>query len=221
MTRALIFDFDGTIVDTESPALESTIGVWRDHGAELDVGWWLTTLGSHRPRGWIERLERDIGRELDDEKVLRRRRVVKDAITDRQPVLPGVAELIEHAKDEGLALAVGSSSEHVWVDRHLRRVGLYDHFDHVVCRDDVGGRAKPAPDVFLRAVELLGPEVSEVVVIEDSANGLAAARAAGLPAVVVPNPLIQHLDFPSEHRRFDSLGELPATELLEVLFTLG
>lgn len=219
MTKALIFDFDGTIVDTETPALDSAIDVWREHGAELDVEWWLTTIGSHRKRSWVSVLADEIGVALDEGEVLERRRVRKDAITDRQPVLPGVAELIMHAREQGTRLAVGSSSEHEWVDRHLHRVELFDHFDHVVCRDDVGGRAKPAPDVFLRAVELLEVDPKDVVVIEDSPNGLEAARRAGLAAVVVPNPLMRHLGFPARHQRFDALDQEPAELLLELLFS--
>ena len=66
MTKALIFDFDGTIVDTETPALDSAIDVWREHGAELDVDWWLTTIGSHRKRSWVSVLADEIGVALDE-----------------------------------------------------------------------------------------------------------------------------------------------------------
>ena len=116
-----------------------------------------------------------------------------------------------------LGLAVASSSEHEWVDRHLERVGLFHHFDHVVCRDDVGGRAKPAPDVFLRATELLGIGATKTGVVEDSPHGLAAATAAGLRAVVVPNPLVRHLEFPGAAVALERLDAHPPVELLKLL----
>ncbi len=215
---ALIFDFDGTIVDTETPAHLSTRRIWEAHGVELDVEWWIQGLGTDRKSSWVVELERRSGRPLDHAALLAERQRIKDEITDRQPVLPGVAELIRAAVGRGLPLAVGSSSEHVWVDRHLDRVELTEHFSHVVCRDDVGGRAKPAPDVFLRAVELLGVRAADVVVVEDSPNGVAAAQAAGLRTVVVPNPLVAHLEFPEVDLRLDGLDAHPPDELLDHLF---
>ncbi|MDG2111267.1 MAG: HAD-IA family hydrolase [Actinomycetota bacterium] len=218
MTHALIFDFDGTIVDTESPTHHSTAEIWRAHGLELDFEWWVQGLGSHRKDAWIHELERLTGGPIDRVQLMEDRRRIKDQITDAQPVLPGVSELLAAAVDRGLPLAVGSSSEHEWVDRHLDRVGLMHRFDHVVCRDDVGGRAKPEPDVFLRAVELLGAHPDDVVVIEDSHNGVLAARAAGLRSVVVPNPLVGHLDFPEATMRLDTLDAHTPHDLLDLLF---
>ncbi len=215
--RALIFDFDGTIVDTESPAHSSTAGIWERHGVELDLDWWIGGLGTDRKLSWVEALEEAVGRPLDHAALLAERQRVKDLATDRQPVLPGVHDLVEAARSRGMQLAVGSSSEHRWVDRHLERVRLLDRFDHVVCRDDVGGQAKPAPHVFLRAVELLGVEPHETVVIEDSHNGVAAARAAGIHALVVPNPLLAHLDFPDARWRCGSLDEHLPHDLLDLL----
>ena len=213
---AVIFDFDGTIVDTETPAHLSMVRTWEAHGLELDQEWWLEGLGTARP-SWVEALEDQLGRALDRADVMDQRRSWKDELTDRQPVLPGVAELIRWADAQGLGLAVASSSEHEWVDRHLERVGLVHHFDHVVCRDDVGGRAKPAPDVFLRATELLGIGATKTGVVEDSPHGLAAATAAGLRAVVVPNPLVRHLEFPDAAVALERLDAHPPVELLKLL----
>ena len=115
-------------------------------------------------------------------------------------------------------MAVGSSSPHRWVDRHLKRVGLYERFSHVVCRDDVGGVSKPAPDVFVQALGLLGVNADSGAVIEDSPNGLKAALAAGLRTVVVPNPLVKHLDFSGAFARYEALDDLPPDQLLDLVF---
>ncbi len=218
MTRGLIFDFDGTIVDTESPAHQSMVHVWAAHGQELDFEWWIAGLGTDRKHEWVGELERRLGRRLEHERVIDDRRRLKDEITDRQPILPGVRELIDGAVARGIPLAVGSSSPHEWVDRHLERVGLLDHFDHVVCRDDVAGVAKPAPDVFLRAIELLGASPDHTVVVEDSHNGVTAARSAGLRSIVVPNPLVRHLEFPEATLRLDALDHRHPDDLLDELF---
>ncbi len=217
-TLALILDFDGTIIDTESPAYESTARIWADYGIEFPMDWWLQEMGTDRKSTWVQELENRLGRRIDQDSVMGERQRIKDRLTQDQPVLPGITELLDAAERRGIATAIGSSSPHSWVDRHLKRVGLYERFSHVVCRDDVGGVAKPAPDVFLRALELLGVKAELAVVVEDSPNGLKAALAAGLKTVVVPNPLVESLHFPGAYARYESLDTLPADQLLDLVF---
>ena len=217
-SQALILDFDGTILDTESPACESTAQIWADHGVELPMDWWLEGMGTNRKSSWVQELESRLGQVLDQDLVMQARQRLKDEMTEEQPILPGVTELLEAAKRRGISTAIGSSSPHEWVDRHLKRVGLYEKFSHVVCRDDVGGVAKPAPDVFLHALKLLGVDAGAAAVVEDSPNGLKAAIAAGLRTVVVPNPLVMSLDFSGAYARFKALDEIPPDTLLDLLF---
>jgi putative hydrolase of the HAD superfamily len=104
--------------------------------------------------------------------------------------LPGVLDLLEQAQKAGVKIAIGSSSPHSWVDSHVKRLGLLPYFEHIICQDDVPpGRTKPHPDIFLKALERLNVRADEVVVFEDSVNGVAAARRAGIFVVGVPNPL--------------------------------
>ena len=217
--QALILDFDGTILDTESPACESTAQIWADHGVELPMDWWLEGMGTNRKSSWVQELESRLGQVLDQDLVMQARQRIKDEMTEEQPILPGVTELLEAAKRRGISTAIGSSSPHEWVDPHLKRVGLYEKFSHVVCRDDVGGVAKPAPDVFLHALKLLGVDAGAAAVVEDSPNGLKAAMAAGLRTVVVPNPLVMSLDFSGAYARFKALDEIPPDTLLDLLFS--
>ncbi len=218
-SQALILDFDGTILDTESPACESTAQIWADHGVELPMDWWLEGMGTNRKSSWVQELESRLGQVLDQDLVMQARQRIKDEMTEEQPILPGVTELLEAAKRRGISTAIGSSSPHEWVDRHLKRVGLYEKFSYVVCRDDVGGVAKPAPDVFLHALKLLGVDAGAAAVVEDSPNGLKAAIAAGLRTVVVPNPLVTSLDFSGAYARFKALDEIPPDTLLDLLFS--
>ncbi len=217
-SRALILDFDGTIIDTESPAYESTAQIWADYGIEFPMDWWLQGMGTDRKSTWVQELENRLGRAIDQDAVMEDRQRIKDQLTEEQPVLPGITELLDAAEERGIAAAIGSSSPHSWVDRHLKRVGLYERFSHVVCRDDVGGVSKPAPDVFLRGLELLEVEAGSAAVVEDSPNGLKAALAAGLRTVVVPNPLVESLNFSGAFARYKSLDALPASQLLDLVF---
>ena len=216
--RALILDFDGTIIDTESPAYESTAQIWTDYGVEFPTDWWLKGMGTDRKSTWVQELENRLGRTIDQDSVMGERQRIKNQLTEEQPVLPGVIELLDAAEQRGIATAIGSSSPHSWVDHHLKRVGLYESFSYVVCRDDVGGVSKPAPDVFLRALELLEVEAGFAAVVEDSPNGLKAALAAGIRTVVVPNPLVESLNFSGAFARYKSLDVLPAGELLDLVF---
>ena len=217
-TNALILDFDGTIIDTESPAFESTARIWARHGVEFPMDWWLQGMGTDRKSTWVKELENRLGRSIDHDSVMEERQQIKNEMTESQPVLPGILELLEAADRRGITMAVGSSSPHRWVDRHLKRVGLYERFSHVVCRDDVGGVSKPAPDVFVQALGLLGVNADSGAVIEDSPNGLKAALAAGLRTVVVPNPLVKHLDFSGAFARYEALDDLPPDQLLDLVF---
>jgi len=217
-TNALILDFDGTIIDTESPAFESTAQIWARHGVEFPMDWWLQGMGTDRKSTWVKELENRLGRSIDHDSVMEERQQIKNEMTESQPVLPGILELLEAADRRGITMAVGSSSPHKWVDRHLKRVGLYERFSHVVCRDDVGGVSKPAPDVFVQALGLLGVNADSGAVIEDSPNGLKAALAAGLRTVVVPNPLVKHLDFSGAFARYEALDDLPPDQLLDLVF---
>lgn len=217
-SQALILDFDGTVLDTETPACQSTAQIWADYGVELPMDWWLAGMGTDRKQSWVQELENRVGQVLDQDLIMETRQRIKNEMTENQPVLPGVTELLDAAARRGITTAIGSSSPHAWVDQHLKRVGLYEKFSYIVCRDDVGEVAKPAPDVFLHALKLLRVEASSAAVVEDSPNGLKAALAAGIRTVVVPNPLVTSLDFSGAYARLETLDEMPPDALLDVLF---
>lgn len=128
----------------------------------------------------------------------------------------GVREYVADAKRLGLRLAVASSSSRAWVLGHLERLRLDSDWDAVRARDDVA-RTKPAPDVYLSAVAALGVAPEEAVALEDSANGIAAAKDAGLLCVVVPNALTAGVDLSRADLRLNSLAETPLEPLLAVL----
>jgi len=124
-----------------------------------------------------------------------------------------VRDYVADAKRMGLLLAVASSSSRAWVLGHLERLGLGAQWDAVRTRDDVA-RTKPAPDLYLAAVEALCVDPTEAVAFEDSVNGIAAAKAAGLLCVAVPNALTAGMDLSQADVKLDSLAETPLAELL-------
>jgi HAD superfamily hydrolase (TIGR01509 family) len=218
LIRALVFDFDGLLVDTEGPVFEAWRSLYRSVGQELSEELWADVIG--HGAGWWDPfpdLEAAVGRPLDREALLTARRAKEVELVANQPPLPGVLDWIARAQALGLGLGVASSSSLRWVNGHLERLGI-TAFACVRGRDSVGeGRTKPAPDLYLSAVACLRVEPAEAVAIEDSGVGLTAARAAGLRTVAVPGPLTLRNDFSAADLRLTSLAERTLDEVLAEL----
>jgi HAD superfamily hydrolase (TIGR01509 family) len=157
-----------------------------------------------------------VGESIPREALQEEVRKVARALSDPQPLLPGVEALLRDAKERGLGRAVASSSSCGWVDGWLRRHGIRDLLQVVVARDDVT-RVKPDPELFLLAASRLGADPTTCVVFEDSPNGMRAARAAGMRCVAVPNVLTQDLERPEVDLVLGSLDERPLGEVLDVV----
>ncbi len=192
MLKALIFDFDGLILDTETPEVLVWQSIYREHGFELPVHEWEKTIGGYGistfdPANHLSLLSQ--GR-LDSASMRIRYRRESDLLIHASAVMPGVINLIEQARAQGIPSVIGSSSPHSWVDTHAKRLGIFHYFKHIICQDDVApGRTKPNPDIYLKALEVLKIQNTEAVVFEDSLNGVEAARRAKIFVVAVPNPL--------------------------------
>ena len=192
MLKALIFDFDGLILDTETPEVVVWQSIYKEYGFHLPVDEWEKTVGGYGISTFdpAEHLAHLAQGRLDAVSLRVRYRRESDAIIHASSIMPGVVSMIEQAKQNGLQVAIGSSSPHSWVDSHARRLGIFDYFDRIICQDDVPpGRTKPNPDIFLKALEYLNVKQDAAVVFEDSLNGVAAARRAEIFVVAVPNPL--------------------------------
>ena len=216
MIRALIFDFDGLILDTEGPIYRSWTEVYQAHGEALPFELWVKTVGSsnqafHPQHHLEERLGHPLSQEVIDRRVERRVELVL-----AQPLLPGVRAIVDQARTAGMKVGVASSSSRDWVTGHLERLGLLDGFDCMRCRDDVE-HVKPEPDLYLAVLECLGLQAADAVAIEDSPNGIAAAKRAGLPCVAIPNPITEGLDLGAADLRLRSLAEVTLPQLLDRL----
>ena len=192
--RAIVFDFDGLIVETEQPIYDAYSALFAELDVTLPLNVWQEVMGgSTGAAAAFAHLERCIGREVDREAMRAEARAISRRTTLTLPPREGAAELIGQAKEAGLALAVASSSTFAWVSGHLDRLGLLPSFDAVCTRDDVE-RTKPDPALYLLAIERLGVVPHEAFAIEDSPNGVTAAKAAGLRCVAAPNPLTANMD---------------------------
>lgn len=216
MIKALIFDFDGLILDTETPEVLVWQSIYNEHGFELPVEEWEKTVGGYGistfdPAQNLSHLSQ--GR-LDPVSLRARYRLEADAIIHTNPILPGIMDMIHAGKKHGLKVAIGSSSPHSWVDTHTKRLDIYHHFDHIICQDDVApGRTKPHPDIYLKALETLQVDKTEAVVFEDSPNGVLASKRAGVFVVAVPNPLTAKMNVQGD-LTVSSLAELTLHDLM-------
>jgi beta-phosphoglucomutase-like phosphatase (HAD superfamily) len=195
---ALVLDFDGLILDTESCTYDAVVDIFRDHGLELDLNRWQAVLGTADRPHWTAWLADELGRSVDREALVARREEARLAALVTLPPCAGVEDLLVASEAAGVPCAVASSSSAEWVVPHLERLGLRDRFAVVVTSDDVGGdprRTKPAPDLFLAAAQALAQPPERCVALEDSPNGVLAAKAAGMAVVAVPGPMTAGLDF--------------------------
>jgi HAD superfamily hydrolase (TIGR01509 family) len=216
MIRAIVFDFDGLILDTEEPIYRSWLEVYEAHGESLPFERWVQIVGSttaafHPQEHLEERLGRPLSKEVVAQRIGRRTELI---LTNQ--ILPGVVQLVDAARSAGLKLGVASSSTREWVSGHLDRLGILGRFDCVRCRDDVVS-AKPAPDLYIAVLDCLGVSASEAVAIEDSPNGVIAAKRAGMRCVAIPNTITARLDLSHADLILRSLSEVTLPELLERL----
>ncbi len=215
MIKALIFDFDGLIVDTEWPDYESWQQVYQQYGCQLAVEKWGQIVGGTGASDFDphEHLEELCGKKLDREEIwISRRKQYLDELS-AQTILPGVLDYLDEAERRGLRLAIASSSPENWVRGHLARLGIYQRFDAIKTADDVR-RTKPDPELYLTTLEALSIKPTEGIVFEDSPNGVRAAKAAQLFCVAVPNRLTVQLKFDGADLQLNSLAEKPLSELL-------
>lgn len=217
MIKALVFDFDGLILETETPIFQSWQEIYRDFGCELSLDEWLANVGTAEEQfDPVASLEQRSGQVVDRQQTLLRRQRRELELIQHQPVMAGVRQYLESARQMGLRVGLASSSTCDWVTGHLERLGLIGYFEAIAASDDVA-LTKPDPALYRTAVEWLGVAPHEAVAFEDSHNGLLAAKRAGLYCVVVPNALTHQLDLGLADWRLSSLDEMPLERLLACL----
>jgi HAD superfamily hydrolase (TIGR01509 family) len=213
--RGLLFDFDGLLVDTESPSRLGWEELYREHGHELPLDEWATLVGTiGAPFDPFAHLESLVGQPLDRDELTARRRTRELALIDLEDLRPGIEGYLDEARKRGLRTALVSSSSRDWIEPILRRLDRLDHWDAIVAADGDTTRAKPQPTLYLEALSTLGLGADEAVAFEDSPNGVRAAKGAGLFCVAVPNPVTETLALDEADVVVGSLAELPFADLL-------
>jgi HAD superfamily hydrolase (TIGR01509 family) len=217
MIEAVVFDLDGTLIDSEQVVFDAWLATFAAYDCELTLEEWLPSVGTDHGFDPLELLASRASGRLPDRAQLRAE--LEAQIVERlaaTPPLPGTEAWIEQAQELGLKLAVASSSPVEWVDARLREHGLRARFEVLSCR---GGslRAKPAPDVYLAACARLDVAPATAVAIEDSGHGVQAALAAGLKCIAVPNTMTVGLDLSAATLTLPSLAGYELAEAIRLL----
>jgi putative hydrolase of the HAD superfamily len=187
-----VFDFDGTLIDTETAGFDAVRDVFREYGVELSVEFWAPYVGASIAPDFVTELERQLGRAVNASAVTAQVRSLNAEYVENAPLRPGVVALIDDATANGLGLAVASNAPRYWIEMHLSRVGLLHHFGAIVSLDDVRN-PKPHPEPFDSAARAIGLDPTECVGFEDSNLGVHSALAAGMFTVAVPGALTGHI----------------------------
>ena len=205
--RAVVFDMDGLLLDTEVLWHEAESELFRRHGGEFTWDDKMAVIGTSfgfTADYFADRLgrPREEGPALVEEMI----GLMHDLVRHQVDARPGAVELVTRLRQAaGMRLGLASNSPRFLVDDALRTAGLADAFDAIVTSDDVE-HSKPAPDIYLLACERLGVAPSEALALEDSASGVAAAKAAGLMCIAVPQ--FAETDVTAADRVVDSLESL-------------
>ncbi len=212
--QALIFDFDGLLIDSETVIYQSWLEVYQQYHCVLPLEYWVRCIGSSAmlfdAYAYMESL---IGRPLS-------RQELKTQLANRQmelmanlSPLPGVEQYLSDARRLALKIGLASSSSRAWVEGHLKRLGLLPAFDCIRCADDVS-ETKPHPELYLSVLKALDTRADQTIAFEDSPHGIQAAQRAGLFCVVVPSAITRHLPLEDADVRLTSLADMPLKALI-------
>ena len=191
--RAVLFDFDGTLWDSEAAVFDVFRELFLDHGRELTLQTWsaaIGTFGGFDPYASLAEVVEDIDVEVVRERTEQR---IRDRVRE-VPLRPGVDALLRQLDDAGIRRALVSSDRSEWLVTNLERLGWPDGWAAMACADGDAARAKPNPHLYEAALELLDVPATHAFAIEDSPNGIRAAKAAGLRCLCVPNEATAGLD---------------------------
>lgn len=217
MIKALVFDFDGLILETEGPVYQSWLDLYASYNLTLSLSDWLTTIGTQDadfdPARELERL---VSKRLDWDEIEPRRKAQEQALLQSEHPLPGIVDYLADARRLGLFIGLASSSSGAWVKGHLTRLGLLVFFDSLRTREHVA-LTKPDPALYLAVLDDLGVQPGQALALEDSPNGIRAAKRAGMYCVAVPNQLTRQLDLSEADLRLESLSSLSLENLLRKL----
>jgi HAD superfamily hydrolase (TIGR01509 family) len=202
LPAAIVFDFDGTMVDTETAVYEAVRRTYAEYGLDLAPDAWMQAAGTMWGADWVDELVAATGGVADKHEARRRNRAHATELSDLTELRPGLRELLDDARAHGIPMAIASNSASDWIEYHLERLGLTDHFAALATIDRVE-RGKPFPDPFLKACHELDAPPTSSVAFEDSEAGTQSAAAAGLFVIAAPGPMTLGHDLRAAHLVID------------------
>jgi putative hydrolase of the HAD superfamily len=213
MLKGLIFDFDGLILDTETPIYKAWQKVYGFYGCSLPFDLWISTIGSSElyfdP---VQYLHSKSHFKVDVSDVLRFYSQYEEEFIAQEKIMPGVMDLITTAYNTGYKLAIASSSSISWVMGYSVKLGIDKYFNYFATKDEVK-LTKPHPDLYLLALEKLNLAHTEVVALEDSANGIQAAAQARIFTIAIPANMTKSLDFSTADMIISNASDINLMEL--------
>lgn len=211
--KGLIFDFDGLILDTETPDVIAWMEVFKKYGQKFDFDQYQSAIGSvYRFMAPAEDLAREV-HGVDAEEIFTEWTLLEKSFIEKQKIMPGILEYLNAARGLNINIAIASSSERPWVVGHLERLGIRDYFDSIHTVDETN-IPKPDPSLYRMALRSLNTKAEEAIAFEDSVHGISAAKAAGIFCVAVPNQITRFLNLNHADLIIDSLANLPLPQLL-------
>lgn len=216
LPEAVIFDMDGLLVDTETCDFESWRELHEAHGLELALPDYCYSAGLYGSwEAMYEALGERCGRSPDELHAIRDPRF-RELVAARLKPSQELLHLLGWLREHGVKRGIASSSDSDWVAYLVDGLGLRGEFQAIATGHDVAQR-KPAPDVYLLAAERLGVAPTRCVALEDSSHGIAAARAAGMRAIAIPNSVSIHQDLSLAHAQVEHFGEVTPDLLQRLL----
>ncbi|MGM7719799.1 HAD family hydrolase [Metabacillus sp. Hm71] len=216
--KAVVFDFDGLIIDTEIALYEAFRKLLKFEASEFPIADYATYIGTDSKDLYDFIVEKTNGTMTLEEVIEKSSLLHKDNL--KNPVArDGVEDYLRKAKSLGMKIGLASSSDRKWVTYFLQELNLLEYFDIIQTKDDVE-KVKPDPALYLNVINYFGIDPSEAIAFEDSANGSKAAVAAGLKCVIVPNKITETLSFENSHLKLTSMKEKEFTDVVKEIESL-
>jgi HAD superfamily hydrolase (TIGR01509 family) len=212
--KGLIFDFDGLILDTESPRYLAWCEVYQHFNLKYSLLDYAKIIGSTNEyfHPLIE-LEKKLGKKIDKPYWEKNQRQRETELLNQMPLNPGVQEFLEEARIQKMALAIASSSDRPWVVKHLSHFGLLKYFSVIETKETVT-KVKPDPGLYQKALSDLHLGSDDALAFEDAPHGITSAKRAGLFCIVIPSALTSQLDLSEADFRMTSFVQFSLNKLL-------
>jgi len=206
--KAVIFDMDGVLIDSEPLHLESDLLLLGKYKVDVPEHYLEKYVGTTGSSMW-EEIRNEFGIETELQEILNAALSLKLKLLKKgsHAAIDGIPELLKDLHAKKILVGVASSSPSMFIKEVLKRIGVERYVDTWISGENVD-KGKPEPDIFLRMAELFGVEPSQCVVVEDSRNGVLAARRAGMKCIGFRNPNSGNQDIAKADLVIEGIGEL-------------